>query len=132
MIADATPRPGSERLVRLALVEDDPNPAEIDETRLDRLCAEEGGPVLVPVGVPQAEDDPTAIPFYDLDGGLVSVAYTSRDALVTACGPDQPWVAVERARLAEVLAGVGVQRVLLDTRVKSDPAGSYDAGPSGP
>jgi hypothetical protein len=118
--------------VRVGLVEDEPNRRQLDETALDQLCAEQGGPVLVPVGAPPTEGDPPGLPFYDLGGGLVSVAYTSRQALVAACGPDQPWVAVERARLAEALAGVGVQRVLLDTRVESDPAASYDAGPSGP
>lgn len=48
------------------------------------------------------------------EGSVVLMAYTSPEALVRACGPDQPWVALLSDTVDALLPGLGVTAVLLD------------------
>lgn len=80
-------------------------------------------PVLfVPSERVQPGDEQAALVMRRLAGGEVVVAaYTGLVPLVTACGPQQPWVALPADVLDGLLDDLGAVAVVLDTAFE-DPA----------
>lgn len=61
------------------------------------------GAVFLPSRPAPPEATEFAVELRELtDGRLAVFAYTTLDRLVEGCGPDQPWVAVDSGRVAEV------------------------------
>ena len=71
-------------------------------------------------GLPRVETRGTV----DADGGVGLLAYTSLSRLVTCCGERQGWVGVARDDVPELIAALGVTRIVLDL-VLTEPV---DAG----
>ncbi len=48
------------------------------------------------------------------DGGRVLPVFTAVEALVSALGPQQPWLALPLRNVQEIMGSAGVDRVVLD------------------
>lgn len=78
--------------------------------------------VFVPSARVQPGDETASLVLRQVDGDtLVLPAYTSLDALVRCCGPDQAWVALPADVADALLDELGAQAVVLDA-VFSDEA----------
>lgn len=63
------------------------------------------------------------------DGQLAVMVYSSLDTLVAGAGPNQPWIAVPRERVGELVRRGGADGVLLDTVI---PPGLRHGNAEGP
>jgi SseB protein N-terminal domain len=48
------------------------------------------------------------------DGGRILPVFSAVEALVSALGPQQPWVALPLRNIQKVMGGAGVDRIVLD------------------
>lgn len=54
------------------------------------------------------------------DGRLALLVFTSLDALVTGCGPDQPWVGLPEATVEQVFRRSHADVVVVDVDLTAD------------
>jgi hypothetical protein len=63
------------------------------------------------------------------DGQLAVMVYSSLDTLVAGAGPAQPWIAVPRERVEELVRHSGADGVLLDTVIPPGLRRGDEKGP---
>jgi hypothetical protein len=54
-----------------------------------------------------------------IDGQITGIAFRSRQKLVEALGPAQPWMAIRLDRLGDILGAAGIRRILIDPPITS-------------
>jgi hypothetical protein len=79
------------------------------------------GQVYVPSQRLRPEDVEAVLELrHTTDGELGLLAYSSLDLLVTACGPEQPWIAVPVERVAEVAGLSGADTVVWNAELPTE------------
>ena len=53
------------------------------------------------------------------DGGRALPVFTAVERLVSALGPQQPWVALPLRNIQKIIGGAGVDRIVLDPDAES-------------
>lgn len=89
---------------------------------MNPLTPADAAVLVVPSERLRPGDEQARLVLRRLDSGEVVVpAYTSVGALVAACGPDQPWVALPPAALDALVAAGTAATVVLDTAFTTSP-----------